>query len=438
MPQETLDENTDLAALQKELEHPATPATARRSILTRIGRSRLSRFEPLVLGFISRHLEAVSHGGKYNENLLDSALKAVGLVGTPTAARHLEEWTKLGVFRGNNVRALHNALSALASRLVVADQPRALTPTKPNNNASAEALSEITTTQKTVATASEAGKRKLVRHRGTGWVVSLFYWFRESEVRDTKVKEAKTTIAGSGFTLRLGVVITASLVGLSVLWKQIDERETEPPQFDKSAFAVSQLTTEIDLTSWVPVSPEQMRGKIKVSQSKEHTIWKLRKTQVTAHTFRVTIYTPGLAPDIVPDPRHRLLWSGEVPYEAPPGTDRFPRYDYYFDVSNEVVGEEFTLDYRMIRWNTHQGKPHWWHGKVIDFPTEELVYRLSFPSWRPSLSRDLWLKDYENNKEVLLTEGVDYVASHDGNSVTFSIKRPKYHFGYIYHFAWSD
>jgi len=212
------------------------------------------------------------------------------------------------------------------------------------------------------------------------------------------------------------------------------------PFYDPSAFAAVALSTTIDLTKWREVSPEQMKDQTKVSESREHTVWQLRKTQVAAKFFRVTVFTPGLEPDLIPDPKHRLVWHGKVDYDVRPGTNRFDKYVYDFDVSNESVGKVFALDYEMIRWNTHQGKPHWWHGKVIDYPTELLMFAFVFPSSRPSPSNALTLKDYDSVKETHLSEGKDYLVerSSDALTVTFTVRNPKYHFGYLYYFDWQD
>jgi hypothetical protein len=98
------------------------------------------------------------------------------------------------------------------------------------------------------------------------------------------------------------------------------------------------------------------------------------------------------------------------------------------------------IDYRMTRWNTHQGKPHWWHAKVIDHPTERLLYSFVFAKSRPSSSDSLIIKDYGAVTETELVLGKDYLVSRseDGLTVKFDVPHPRYSFGYIYRYAWND
>jgi hypothetical protein len=258
-----------------------------------------------------------------------------------------------------------------------------------------------------------------------------------------------------------GLILTAVIAGIGLVWAKakgcsgiegtgnaVNQQTSatlpvsppKPPKFDPSAFSAVELSTTIDLTGWRSVSPQQMKARIKVSPSKERTVWKLRKTQVEAATFRVSVYTPGPAPEMIPDPRHRLIWTGKLYDDVQRGTDAFDRYEYHFDVSSEPVGEVFTIDYELIRWNTHQGKPDWWHGKVIEYPTEKLTFTFVFSKGRPSPSNALMLKDYQADEEMPLRLGKDYFVtrSDDGLIVTFSVPRPMYHFGYLYYYDWKD
>jgi len=145
--------------LLQELTDTSKPYKVRRSLLKQLGETGDSKYEPVLLRFVADQVaQARAKDEAPDENLLDSAFKALGLVGREDAKWELVNLLTSRSLYGNNVNSARNALEEIRRRTATNEAMFG------NSNAgSAEAEKRIDKALKTGATELDLGYLRLTK-----------------------------------------------------------------------------------------------------------------------------------------------------------------------------------------------------------------------------------------------------------------------------------
>ena len=171
-----------------------------------------------------------------------------------------------------------------------------------------------------------------------------------------------------------------------------------PDNYSNADFRILERNTTVHLTAWrrVPLrirdtqnySPVLFRNELRVRKV-GNSKWFLRRHSTSGLPLDFASVRPWTACVATPD------------YE--PGESRFSQYDVVFDVENESVGEDFSLDYNTTFWNSFQREEREFVGVRISHPTDRVTFSVSF-HFEPRISQLTFQRSRTGDNNNRITE----------------------------------
>ena len=198
------------------------------------------------------------------------------------------------------------------------------------------------------------------------------------------------------------------------------------------AFEIATRTTVVDFSLWRRVPQRVMRRESRYAPVIYNNSFQLKRLGGDGGRFLKNHWTRGMTIDFA-SPTHEWR-TRTVRGNYQPGEIRYNKHEILFDVADEPLGENFTLQYQAIYWNSFQQDTMESVGAVITYPVHQLVLVIVLPFEPNCLQLQFRTAARDNSANHSAVQNP--ACRMDGDAAAWTIDQPRLETVYSIHWTW--